>query len=58
MQFRRSDLTDLSYFLELAKHRNFRKAGLELGDQRIRAKSCASRIRRTPRRTSAESYDS
>ncbi len=31
MQFRRSDLTDLSYFLELAKHRNFRKAGLELG---------------------------
>jgi DNA-binding transcriptional LysR family regulator len=31
MQFRRSDLTDLSYFLELARHRNFRKAGLELG---------------------------
>ena len=31
MQFRRSDLTDLSYFLELAKHRNFRKAGVELG---------------------------
>lgn len=31
MQLRRSDLTDLSYFLELAKHRNFRKAGLELG---------------------------
>src|SRR5689334_25202964 len=31
MQFRRSDLTDLSYFLEIAKHRNFRKAGLELG---------------------------
>jgi DNA-binding transcriptional LysR family regulator len=31
MQFRRSDLTDISYFLELAKHRNFRKAGLELG---------------------------
>lgn len=31
MQFRRSDFTDLSYFLELAKHRNFRKAGLELG---------------------------
>lgn len=31
MQFRRSDLTDLAYFLELAKHRNFRKAGLELG---------------------------
>lgn len=31
MQFSRSDLTDLSYFLELAKHRNFRKAGIELG---------------------------
>lgn len=31
MQFRRSDLSDLSYFLELAKHRSFRKAGLELG---------------------------
>jgi DNA-binding transcriptional LysR family regulator len=31
MQFRRPDLTDISYFLELAKHRNFRKAGLELG---------------------------
>jgi DNA-binding transcriptional LysR family regulator len=31
MQFSRSDLTDLSYFLELAKQRNFRKAGIELG---------------------------
>jgi DNA-binding transcriptional LysR family regulator len=31
MQFRRSDLNDISYFLELAKHRNFRKAGLALG---------------------------
>jgi DNA-binding transcriptional LysR family regulator len=31
MQFRRSDLTDLSYFLEIAKHRNFRRASLELG---------------------------
>lgn len=31
MQFRRSDLADLSYFLEIAKHRNFRRAGLELG---------------------------
>jgi DNA-binding transcriptional LysR family regulator len=31
MQFRRSDLTDLAYFLELAKQRSFRKAGLELG---------------------------
>lgn len=31
MQFRRSDLNDISYFLELAKQRNFRKAGLELG---------------------------
>lgn len=31
MQFRRSDLTDLSYFLELARHLNFRRAGLELG---------------------------
>jgi DNA-binding transcriptional LysR family regulator len=31
MQFRRSDLTELSYFLEIAKHRNFRRAGLELG---------------------------
>lgn len=31
MQFRRSDLADLSYFLEIAKHRSFRRAGLELG---------------------------
>ncbi len=31
MQFRRSDFADLSYFLEIAKHRNFRRAGLELG---------------------------
>ena len=31
MQFSRSDLTELANFLELAKHRNFRKAGLELG---------------------------
>lgn len=31
MQLRRSDLADLVYFLEIAKHRNFRRAGLELG---------------------------
>ena len=31
MQFRRADLADLSYFLEIAKHRSFRRAGLELG---------------------------
>lgn len=31
MQFRRSDFADLTYFLEIAKHRNFRRAGLELG---------------------------
>jgi DNA-binding transcriptional LysR family regulator len=31
MQFRRSDFAVLSYFLEIAKQRNFRKAGLELG---------------------------
>jgi DNA-binding transcriptional LysR family regulator len=31
MQFRRSDFANLSYFLEIAKHRNFRRAGLELG---------------------------
>lgn len=31
MQFRRSDFADLSYFLEIALHRNFRRAGLELG---------------------------
>lgn len=31
MQFRRSDFADLSYFLEIAKHRNFRRAGVELG---------------------------
>ena len=30
MQLRRSDLADLSYFLEIAKHRNFRRAALEL----------------------------
>jgi DNA-binding transcriptional LysR family regulator len=31
MQFRRSDFADLSYFLEIARRRNFRRAGLELG---------------------------
>ena len=31
MQFSRSDLADLVYFLALAKHRSFRRAGLELG---------------------------
>jgi DNA-binding transcriptional LysR family regulator len=31
MQFRRTDLADLAYFLEIAKHRSFRRAGLELG---------------------------
>ena len=30
MQSRRSDFADLSYFLEIAKHRNFRRAALEL----------------------------
>src|SRR3954454_7060474 len=30
MQFRRSDLADLTYFLEIAKHRNFRRAAVEL----------------------------
>ncbi len=31
MQIRRSDIADLTYFLEIAKHRSFRRAGLELG---------------------------
>ena len=31
MEFRRSDFADLSYFLEIARHRNFRRAGAELG---------------------------
>src|SRR5882724_13005240 len=31
MQFSRSDLTDFVYFLAIAKHRSFRRAGLELG---------------------------
>jgi DNA-binding transcriptional LysR family regulator len=31
MQFRRADFTNLSYFLEIAKHRNFGRAGAELG---------------------------
>src|SRR3954468_20949380 len=31
MQLRRSDLADLSYFLEISKHRNFRRAAVELG---------------------------
>jgi DNA-binding transcriptional LysR family regulator len=31
MQFRRADFAILAYFLEIAKHRNFRRAGLELG---------------------------
>jgi DNA-binding transcriptional LysR family regulator len=31
MQFARSDLADLTYFLAIARHRSFRRAGLELG---------------------------
>ncbi len=31
MRLSRTDLADFSYFLALAKHRNFRRAGLELG---------------------------
>jgi DNA-binding transcriptional LysR family regulator len=31
MQFGRSDLADLTYFLAIAKHRSFRRAALELG---------------------------
>src|ERR1700760_181521 len=31
MQLGRSDLADFTYFLAVAKHRNFRKASLELG---------------------------
>ncbi|MYL97302.1 LysR family transcriptional regulator [Novosphingobium sp. FGD1] len=31
MPFRRSDLADLSYFLAIARHRNFRKAATEMG---------------------------
>jgi DNA-binding transcriptional LysR family regulator len=31
LQFRRSDFANLSYFLEIAKHRKFRRPGLELG---------------------------
>lgn len=31
MQFNRSDLADFFYFLAIARHRSFRRAGLELG---------------------------
>src|SRR5689334_7116564 len=31
MQINRADLADFSYFLAIARHRNFRRAGLELG---------------------------
>ncbi len=31
MQFGRSDLADFTYFLAIARHRSFRRAGLELG---------------------------
>ena len=31
MRISRTDLADFSYFLALAKHRNFRRAGLEIG---------------------------
>lgn len=31
MPTNRSDLADLTYFLAIARHRNFRLAGLELG---------------------------
>jgi len=31
MQLNRSYLADFSYFLAIARHRSFRRAGLELG---------------------------
>lgn len=31
MQFNRANLADLTYFLEIARQRNFRRAGIELG---------------------------
>lgn len=31
MQISRTDLADFSYFLAIARHRSFRRAGLELG---------------------------
>lgn len=31
MQLRRADFADLAYFLQIARHRSFRRAGLELG---------------------------
>lgn len=31
MQFNRADLADFAYFLAIARHRSFRRAGLELG---------------------------
>src|ERR1700712_4499731 len=31
VQLTRTDLADFSYFLAIAKHRSFRRAGLELG---------------------------
>lgn len=31
MPISRTDLADLGYFLSIARHRSFRKAGLELG---------------------------
>jgi DNA-binding transcriptional LysR family regulator len=31
MAFARTDLADLAAFLAIARHRNFRQAGLELG---------------------------
>ena len=31
MKITRGDLADVGYFLEIAKHRSFRRAGLELG---------------------------
>jgi hypothetical protein len=40
MQFSRSDLADFTYFLAIARHRNFRKAGLELGNQRFGPQPC------------------
>ncbi len=31
MRITRADLTDFAYFIALAKHRSFRRVGLELG---------------------------
>ena len=55
VQLSRTDLADFSYFLAIAKHRSFRRAGLEARRQRVGAQPFAERPGSAARRAAAQS---